>query len=197
MLYGSANPEISEGFTVAPEVVYWPIVPLKSSVTNRFDPDTAMPSGRPNPEISEGFTVAPEVVYSPIVPPAFVTNRFDPDTAMPNGPKLPNPVISEGFTVAPESVYSPIVPLELFVSKMLSPRAVAGMAKIAAATESAATAHRPAAGTVSRVRCNEPMAFLPSQQRLPGSRARRSSPSRRQPPTCARRGSSQSAPRVA
>ena len=62
------NPEISEAFTVAPEVVYSPIVPL-SFVTNRFPPDTAMPSGYAKPEISEAFTVAPEVVYSPIVPP--------------------------------------------------------------------------------------------------------------------------------
>ena len=68
MSNGEFNPEISEAFTVAPEVVYSPIVPLPSFATNRFDPDTAMPIGSFNPEISEAFTVAPEVVYSPIVP---------------------------------------------------------------------------------------------------------------------------------
>jgi hypothetical protein len=102
--------EISEGFTVAPEVVYLPITPL-SFMTNRSEPDTTMAAGPFNPEISEAFTVAPEVVYSPTVPAprtpkaAFVTNRSEPDTAMPNGAL--NPEISEAFTVAPEVVYSP------------------------------------------------------------------------------------------
>ena len=111
---------ISEAFTVAPEVVYSPIVPLEFA-TNRVDPDTAMPAGPPlNPVISDAFTVAPEVVYSPIVPLAvFVTNRFDPDTAMPNGSS--NPVISEAFSVAPEVVYSPIVPLAVFVTNRFDP----------------------------------------------------------------------------
>src|SRR5208283_4445551 len=43
--HGDANPNpvISEAFTVAPEVVYSPIVPLEFA-TNRVDPDTAMPA---------------------------------------------------------------------------------------------------------------------------------------------------------
>jgi hypothetical protein len=48
--HGPFNPVISEAFTVAPEVVYSPIVP--SFPTNRFDPDSAMPampSGFVNP----------------------------------------------------------------------------------------------------------------------------------------------------
>ena len=46
------NPEISEAFTVAPEVVYSPMLPAPDTplplgrVTNRFDPDTAMQIGR-------------------------------------------------------------------------------------------------------------------------------------------------------
>ena len=63
---------ISAGFTVAPEVVYSPILPVSlvrfKLVTNKFPPETAMPCGRLSPEISAGSTVAPEVVYSPIVP---------------------------------------------------------------------------------------------------------------------------------
>jgi hypothetical protein len=48
----------SDAFTKAPDVVYSPIVfPF---VTNRSDPDTAMPRGSPNPETSDAFTVAPE-----------------------------------------------------------------------------------------------------------------------------------------
>ena len=68
MPQGSFNPETREAFTVAPDVVYSPIVPLPKFVTNRFDPDTAMPIGQFNPETREAFTVAPDVVYSPIVP---------------------------------------------------------------------------------------------------------------------------------
>ena len=63
---GSFNPVISEAFTVAPEVVYSPIVPLTEFETKRFDPDTAMLNVSFNPVISEAFTVVPEVVYSPI-----------------------------------------------------------------------------------------------------------------------------------
>ena len=65
---GPFNPVMSEAFTVAPEVVYSPIVPSPKFVTKRFDPDMAMSPGRFNPEMSEAFTVAPEVVYSPTVP---------------------------------------------------------------------------------------------------------------------------------
>jgi hypothetical protein len=43
MANGTFNPVISEAFTVAPEVVYSPIVLAEDSTTNRFDPDTAMP----------------------------------------------------------------------------------------------------------------------------------------------------------
>jgi hypothetical protein len=78
MRYGVANPEIKEAFTVAPEVVYSPIVPKPSLTTNRSEPDTAMPTGPPlKPKINEAFTVVPEVVYSPMMPPAgLATNRL-------------------------------------------------------------------------------------------------------------------------
>ena len=66
---GSFNPEMSEAFTVAPEIVYSPTVPPLELTTKRFDPDTAMPVGDISPVMSEAFTVAPEVVYSPTVPP--------------------------------------------------------------------------------------------------------------------------------
>jgi hypothetical protein len=56
------------GFTGAPEVVYWPTVPVVKFVTNRFDPDAATPNGTLNPEMSAGFTGAPESVYLPTVP---------------------------------------------------------------------------------------------------------------------------------
>jgi hypothetical protein len=134
MPLGLFNPEISEAFTVAPEMVYSPIVPPLEFVTNRFDPETAMPVGLSSPEISEAFTVAPEVVYSPIVPLlVFVTNRFDPDTTMLLGPF--NPEISEAFTVAPEMVYSPIVPKPgsppTQLATKICPRLVAGIAQSA------------------------------------------------------------------
>jgi hypothetical protein len=70
---GALSPEISAGFTVAPEVVYAPIVPPPAKfATNRSEPDTAMPTGAGSPEISAAFTVAPEVVYAPTVS----TERF-------------------------------------------------------------------------------------------------------------------------
>src|SRR5208337_2591232 len=84
---------------------------------------------------------------------------------------LLNPVISAGFTVTPEVVYSPIVPSgakAAFTSNMVSPRPVAGMVNTAAATESIASAHRVVVGTVAKVRRKECMAFLPSEQRVPG-----------------------------
>jgi hypothetical protein len=128
MPLGLLNPDIRAGFTVAPSVVYSPIVPLRVSgskwVTNRSDPDTAIPTGKANPDISAGFTVAPEVVYLPIVPATpFATNRSEPDTAIPRGS---NPDIRAGFTVAPSVVYSPIVPKPRndFVTKIVSARAV-------------------------------------------------------------------------
>ncbi len=40
-----ASPETSEAFTVAPEVVYSPILPLIPSATKRSDPETTMPVG--------------------------------------------------------------------------------------------------------------------------------------------------------
>ena len=63
------SPEISAAFTVAPEVVYAPIVASVSLATNRSEPETAMPTGPISPEgpISAAFTVAPAVVYAPIV----------------------------------------------------------------------------------------------------------------------------------
>src|SRR5215469_1873895 len=67
MLPGSLKPEISAGFTVAPEISYSPIVPLPFK-TNRSGPDIAMEIGSFKPEIRTGFIAAPEVAYSPIVP---------------------------------------------------------------------------------------------------------------------------------
>ena len=70
MSVGLFSPEISTGFTVAPEVVYSPIVPVlgvpngSKFATNKFLPEIAMPDGSLNPETSAGFTIAPEVVYS-------------------------------------------------------------------------------------------------------------------------------------
>ena len=66
MPYGRFSPVIRLAFTVAPDVVYSPIV--VPFTTNRFPPYTAMPSEGFRPVISEAFTVAPDVVYSPIVP---------------------------------------------------------------------------------------------------------------------------------
>jgi hypothetical protein len=63
------DPEISAGFTVAPEVVYSPIVLLVLFVTKRSAPETATPYGPFNPVTRDGFTAAPEVVYSPIALP--------------------------------------------------------------------------------------------------------------------------------
>ena len=103
---------ISEEFTVAPEVVYSPIVPAYQFVTNKSDPDTTMLTGsfKPDPEISEAFTVVPEVVYSPIVFWApFAINKSDPETSIPPGSLIV--VRKEEFIVAPEVVYSPTTPL--------------------------------------------------------------------------------------
>src|SRR5256885_46615 len=90
---GPFNPEIKAALTVAPEVVYSPIVPLFKFETNRFPPDNARPVGLLNPEIKALLTVAPVVaLYSPIVLlPLFVTKRLPPDTARRNG--LLNPEI--------------------------------------------------------------------------------------------------------
>jgi hypothetical protein len=106
-------------------------------VTNRFDPDTAMPNGLLSPVISDAFTVAPEVVYSPIVLFKLVTNRFDPITTMPSGPY--GSEISEALTVAPEVVNSPIVLLPMFVSKISRSPAAAGMTQKAVTTAKATT----------------------------------------------------------
>lgn len=85
---GLFNPVTSEAFTVAPEVVYSPIVFEPKFATNRSEPSIAMPSGALNPSanvISEAFTVAPPVVNSLIVlPPKNETNMSEPETAMPN-----------------------------------------------------------------------------------------------------------------
>ncbi len=75
-------PEIRDAFTVAPEVVYSPTVPLRVE-TKRSEPETAMPYGSVSPEASEALTVAPAVVYSPIVPvEVLVTNRSGPEMVM-------------------------------------------------------------------------------------------------------------------
>jgi hypothetical protein len=47
MYSGLLKPEISAAFTVAPAVVYSPIVLLLLFVTNRSEPDTATPDGSP------------------------------------------------------------------------------------------------------------------------------------------------------
>ena len=120
---GLPNPETRAAFTVAPDVVYSPIVPFWL-VTNRSDPDTAMPHGTSNPEIRAAFTVAPDAVYSPIVPLKFATNRSDPDTAMPYGPS--NPETRAEFTAAPEVVNSPIVLLPSSVTKIWLERSSLG-----------------------------------------------------------------------
>ena len=54
MSYGPFSPDTREAFTVSPEVVYSPIVPVWGFVTNRFDPHTAMPLGSANPEDQGG-----------------------------------------------------------------------------------------------------------------------------------------------
>jgi len=53
-------------------------MPVCTFVTNRSEPDTAMPSGMFSPEISAAFTVAPEVVYSPIVSPNWFVSKIVP-----------------------------------------------------------------------------------------------------------------------
>ena len=79
-------------------------------VTNRFEPDRAMPSASSNLEIKESFTTAPVVTsYTPIVVKFFTTKRFDPDMAMAVGLGTE---IKEAFTTAPVvASYTPIVPL--------------------------------------------------------------------------------------
>src|SRR5271170_5225551 len=51
---------INAALTVAPPVVYSPIVPEFWFTTKMSDPDTAMPNGAPTPEIRDALTVAPE-----------------------------------------------------------------------------------------------------------------------------------------
>src|SRR5208337_1189871 len=58
---GKFNPEISAAFTVAPAVVYSPIVPALPFATNRSEPSTAILQGSSKPEISAAFTVVPAV----------------------------------------------------------------------------------------------------------------------------------------
>ena len=117
---GRLSPDISAAFTVSPEVVYSPIVPVLRLVTNKFPPDTAMPVGVFNPEISAAFTVAPVVAYSPIVPMAWRHDKqIASRTAMPLGRF--NPDISAAFTVAPEMVNLPIVPMLSFATNRFPP----------------------------------------------------------------------------
>jgi hypothetical protein len=61
-----SNPEISDAFTVSPEVVYSPTTSLLGSETKIFEPDKVMHprSELGRPVISVGFTLSPEVVYS-------------------------------------------------------------------------------------------------------------------------------------
>jgi len=87
MSAGPFNPETSAAFTVAPDVVYSPIVLALLFATKTSDPDTATPTAPFDPEISDEFTIAPEVVHSPtmLVPTLLATNKFEPDIAMPHG----------------------------------------------------------------------------------------------------------------
>jgi hypothetical protein len=85
---GLFNPVIREAFTVAPEVVYSPIVPA-SFTTNRFDPDTAGKPERSIPEIREAITVAPEVQVSgaaPVAAPFPVALSYGMERASRGGP---------------------------------------------------------------------------------------------------------------
>jgi hypothetical protein len=128
MATGPLSPEMSEALTVAPDVVYSPIVSVPTFVTKMSEPDTARPPGSLSPEMSGALTVAPEVVYSPTVPgkplivagKLFATKMFDPDTAMASGSLSPEEM-SEALTVVPEVVYSPIVPPIGFVTKISEP----------------------------------------------------------------------------
>jgi len=85
-----SQPTTREAFTVAPDVVYSPIVSLVEFVTNRSDPDTAMPAGLGQLRDKGGIDLQTDVVYSPTVPvEELATNRSDPDTAMPVGSESP------------------------------------------------------------------------------------------------------------
>ena len=88
----------SEALTVAPEVVYSPIVPVHVFATNMSPPDTATRSGSINPVTSEALTVAPEVVYSPIVPAVVRDEQIVPRQSHFHGSA--QPATSEGFTVS-------------------------------------------------------------------------------------------------
>lgn len=119
---------INAAFTIAPEVVYSPMVPVELLTTKRLFPDTATALGKFKPLISEEFIIAPDVLYSPIVPvSSFATNRFPPDKAIPVG--NPSPETNEPLITEPEVVYSPIV-LSLAWLTKIWPRAKAGMPQI-------------------------------------------------------------------
>ena len=80
-------------------------------VTNRSDPDTAMPSGPFNPEMSDAFTIAPDVVYSPIVPSRIRDKQVRSGHRDANGAVQPRD--QRCVHAAPDVVYSPIVPEEV------------------------------------------------------------------------------------
>ena len=66
---GVFNPETSDGFSVTPDVVYWPMDPNERLATNKLPlPFKARPYGRLSPETSEAFISVPDDVYSPMVP---------------------------------------------------------------------------------------------------------------------------------
>ena len=73
---GSCSPEISEAFTVAPNVVNSPAVLVPTFEINRFEPDKAIPKGAPGIAINDGFTGAPEVVYSPMMAKELLTTNL-------------------------------------------------------------------------------------------------------------------------
>jgi hypothetical protein len=93
---------------------------LRSGVVARIERGTWRRLGGPSSSTGRASSACPRGAHS--------AERFKPET-------------KDAFTVAPEVVYSPIVPAELFVSKILSPRAVAGIAKMAAAMGIAPTAY--------------------------------------------------------
>jgi len=84
MPYENDTPEISDALITFPDVSYSPTVPALEFVTNKSDPEMAIPNGPDRPEIRDALMVFPDVSYSPIVPAAkFATNKSDPETAIP------------------------------------------------------------------------------------------------------------------
>ena len=85
MLPGCFSPVTSEAFTVAPEVVYSPIVPMPSSrQTDSSGHRDACRVAQPRDE--RGVDRRPRGgVFANRAAVQFATNRSPPDTAMPSG----------------------------------------------------------------------------------------------------------------